>query len=395
MRKFNNDILVTFFSDFNFNETQIRMLIFSFNRYKDNFENLEELESYYTNYESKMTELGYSEEEIRNLVTYHPKAMFQTFFDGFLEEYYQKYLDQSSIKKDKMSIEKRVEENSKILKNLGLEKEKIAYIIKMDLPIVEMSPSVLMDNILFYLKCGIAEEELKTIVNNNSTVLLYGSREYDILFAEFPFFKKSDFKDMVINYSKNNTLVQPDILYKTLKFAVEKRLDLQRLIKCLKTNMIKNVSPEELDKSYADLLELGFSEEQIRKCVSDYFSILYKPTTKIEYIITVAKKYGVSKEDIITILTGFAGFTDFQEEKIIKKIAVMTRYNLTSHVVRHPKSLIQGVDLIDARAVFLRTFYPYINGDEFASEVFMEESAFMKKYNRENSYLKELKQLLK
>jgi len=395
MGKFNNDILESFFSYFNFNDKQIRMLIFSFNRYKDNFKTVEEFREYYINYENKMLSLGYSEDMLRNLATYHPKSMFQTFSDGNLEEYYQKYLEQQRLEQKELPLEKRVEENRKTLKKLGLEDEKIAYILRTDLPIGEMQPSALSDNISFYLECGIETEELKKIINNNSSILLYGSREYNILFDYFPFFKRSDFKDMVINYSKNNTLVQPDVLYKTLKFAVEKRLYLQKVIKCLKTNMIKNVSKEDLHNAYSNLLELGFSKTQANTCISDNFLILYKQPEKIEYIIFFAARYGVSKESIIAIITGFAAFTDFKDDKIIRKIAVMTRYNLTSYVVGHPKSLIQGVDLIDARATYLRTFYPQINGTEFAKEVFMQESAFMKKYNRENSYLKELNELLK
>ena len=35
-------------------------------------------------------------------------------------------------------------------------------------------------------------KELKKIINNNSSILLYGSREYNILFDYFPFFKRSD-----------------------------------------------------------------------------------------------------------------------------------------------------------------------------------------------------------
>ena len=63
-------------SNCGFLEAQIRRLIFTFNRYKDSFENNDDFELYYRNYEAAMIKLGYEDYEIHELAAIHPKAMF-------------------------------------------------------------------------------------------------------------------------------------------------------------------------------------------------------------------------------------------------------------------------------------------------------------------------------
>lgn len=395
MSKKSIEELTTFLLSSGFNESEIRKLTFSYNRYKDNYNSIDELKQSYTNYYDNMIRLGYSEYELHELASIHPKAMFQKFKNGELEEYYIKYLAQTKKPKSELSIEEKIEVNRRILLALGIPASKVSGILKTNIPLIEMHPEDLKSNISFYLSCGITDEELKSIINSNSTVLLFGKNEYDILFKDFDFFSKDDLGKMVLFYSKNNTIVQPDCLYKTLKFAEIKKLDIIKLKKWLRKNIIKNVDEDDLESSYEGLIKLGFTEEQAILAASESLSILYKPTLRIEYIIEVARRYAVSKEDIIRIITGFPAFADLKEESIREKIAVMTRYNLTSYVVLYPKSLIQGAELIDARAYYLRMFHPKVTGTEFASDIFVQESAFEKKYNRPNDYLKDLRKLLK
>lgn len=395
MSKKSIEELTTFLLSSRFNESEIRKLVFSYNRYKDNYNSIEELKESYTNYYDNMIRLGYSENELHELASIHPKSIFQSFKNGKLEEYYIKYLAKTEISKSELSIEEKIEANRRTLLTLGIPASKVSGILKTNIPLTEMHPDDLESNIEFYLSCGITHEELKGMINSKSTVLLFGKNEYDILFEEFDFFSKVDLGKMVLFYSKNNTIVQPDCLYKTLKFAVAKKLDIIKLKKWLRKNMIKNVDEDHLTDSFNDLIKLGFTEEQAIFATSESLSILYKPSSRIEYIIEVARRYAVSKEDIISILTGFPAFADLKEENIREKIAVMTRYNLTSYVVLYPKSLIQGAELIDARAFYLRMFYPKVTGTEFASDIFVQESAFEKKYNRPNEYLKDLRKLLK
>lgn len=395
MKKNTKEELIEFFISYSFDESQVRSLVFSYNRYKDNFTNLEDLKSIFESYRNSMLISGYSEESLRELVTFHPKAMFQKFKNGALEEYYKKYLRRKKTETEELTIEEKVEANRRTLLSLGIDSEKVSCILKTNLPLTEMSPKYLKSNISFYLSCEITEEELENIVRNNSTVLLFGEYEYDILFKEFSFFTKENLGRMIVYYSKNNTIVQPDCLYKTLKFASTHDLDKEKLKKCLQRNIIKNLDEEDLDTMFNNLIEIGFNYDQARICTSEYIPILYKTKEKIEYIIEVARRYAVAKEDIISIITGFPAFTDLSEDKIREKIAVMTRYNLTSYVIVYPKSLIEGAELIDARASYLRIFHPKVSGSEFASDVFVQEKAFEKKYNRGNSYLKELMPLLK
>lgn len=396
MAKNSIEELTEFFESVGFNQSEIRRLIFSYNRFKDNFNSISELRETYAFYHANMEHLGYNESEIHLLASTHPKSIFQKFSNGQIEEYYKKYLERVTEEESHLSIAKKIEYNREILMNLGIDKEKISGILKSNLPLTELSPKVLESNIGFYILCGISKIELQNIVNNNSTVLLYGEKEYAILFDEFPLFSSEDLGNMILFYSKNNTIVQPDCLYKTLKFSKNKRLDMNKLKKWLCKNMIKNLDEEELMHAYNGLIDIGFSEYQANKAASDNLSILYKQKEKIEYIIDVAKHYGVSKENIITIISGFATLPDLKDEKIKEKIAVMTRYGeLTDYVVNHPKSLIQGADLIDARAKYLRLFYPSVKGSEFASNVFSQEKAFEKKYKRENEYIKELLPVIK
>ncbi len=390
MSKNNDNGLVDLLNNCGFSETQIRRLIFTFNR----FENNKDLELYYRNYEAAMIKLGYEDYEIHELAATHPKVMFQSFIDGNLEEYYQKYISTIIKKKPKLSIERKIEGNRKILLDLGLEKEKVNELLKIDLPITEMHPRDLMDNILFYLGCILTDEDLIKIINSNSKVLLFGAKEYQIILDEFDCITKKILGEIIRSYNKWNTTLQPDVLYKILKFASSKELDMKKFIKGLKNTPLKNLSEEELNEEFAGLLEIGFTEKQAKESITNSMSILYNTKSKVEYIIEVGKRYAIAKEDIISILTGFPSLTACAPVTIVEKIYAIARYNLTSYVVNHPKSLIQGAELIWARAWYLRLFHPKVTSKEFACDIFSQESSFVKKYNRENTYLKELRNLM-
>ena len=98
MSKNNDNGLVDLLNNCGFSETQIRRLIFTFNRFKNRFENNKDFELYYRNYEAAMIKLGYEDYEIHELAATHPKVMFQSFIDGNLEEYYQKYTPGFSLR---------------------------------------------------------------------------------------------------------------------------------------------------------------------------------------------------------------------------------------------------------------------------------------------------------
>jgi len=394
MSKNNDNGLVDLLNNCGFSETQIRRLIFTFNRFKNRFENNEDFELYYRNYEATMIKLGYEDYEIHELAATHPKVMFQSFIDGNLEEYYQKYISTIIKKKPKLSIERKIEGNRRILLDLGLEKEKVNELLKIDLPITEMHPRDLMDNILFYLGCTLTDEDLIKIINSNSKVLLFGAKEYQIILDEFDCITKKILGEIIRSYNKWNTTLQPDVLYKILKFASSKELDMKKFIKGLKNTPLKNLSEEELNEEFAGLLEIGFTEKQAKESITNSMSILYNTKSKVEYIIEVGKRYAIAKEDIISILTGFPSLTACAPVTIVEKIYAIARYNLTSYVVNHPKSLIQGAELIWARAWYLRLFHPKVTSKEFACDIFSQESSFVKKYNRENTYLKELRNLM-
>lgn len=378
-----------------FTSFEIQKLIYSYNRYKDNFKTLEELKEYYNNYKNNMLKLGYDEKDIRLLASTHPKSIFQKFTNGELEEYYQRYLDIKEEKSEELSTEEKKDKNRYILFSVGINPERIDYIFSTNIIISEMDPSTLSDNVKFYISCGIKDSKLNSIVNSNSTALLFGLKEYGIILEEFKFFTKSDLGEMILYYSSRDTLVQPDSLYKTLKFIKEKKLDIVKTKKWLKKNLIKNVDKYALEANFDNLIKIGFTSEQANIAVSEFFALLYKPTEKIEYIIEVARMYGINKEDMIGIITGFPTLTDLKEEKMREKIAVMARYNLTEYVKTYPKSLIEGAELIDARAYYLRMFHPGLSYMEFASDIFLAESAFERKYSRPNDYIKELRNLLK
>lgn len=371
---------------FGFKKSQINGVI---ENTRSNFNNLNETENLLANYYRYMVNLGYDNEQACLLATRYPNIIFYDFSNESLPSLCIEYLESNTKEK----LNPNCLNVREILEDLKISKEKIDKVFNDDAKIISQEPHVILNNIRFYLNCGMSINQLAFCANRVLDFLILGEEYYSGLFAELKEFgiEKKGFVSILIKFAdKHKTICVPDFLA-FLRVAKSKKVNYikfgKSLVKCI---MIDDCTEENFEKTYENLIELNFSEEQARNIISTDLTILSLSKETLEYRKLILESYVDTEEEALTVINEWPNYLSLGNENIINKLDVIFRYGILWFILKHPKNLIQGSELIEDRALYLRLYYPELDDKEYASDIFACESRFLKKYNKSNEEIKKL-----
>lgn len=384
-QKMNN--ITNIYLRFGFKQNQINGLI---KNTRSNFNNLDEVETLLAAYFKYMVNLGYDNEQARLLATRYPNIIFYEFSNESLPALCLEYLENNKIE----TLNLNGLNIREVLENLKISKEKIDKVFNDDANIISQDPKTILNNIRFYLNCGMSIKQLRFCASRILDILVLGEEYYSELLAELKIFgiEKSGFISILIKFAKRHkTICVPDFLA-MLRMAKSKKVNYEKfgksLVKCI---MIDDCTEENLSKAYDNLRELNFSEEQTCNIISTDLTILSLSKETLEYRKSILESYVDTEEEALSVINEWPNYLSLANENIVNKLDVAFRYGILWFILKHPKHLIQGAELIEDRALYLRLYYPEIDDKEYANDIFYSEANFKRKYNKSNEDIKKLK----
>lgn len=391
----NVEKMVCIFQELGFNDEQILKLVSNKKKYINRLDNIKEAFEYY---QTEMKKRNYTEEEIHALATTYPNAIFYRFYRGIMKKEYRVFIDQYRLSKDNSKdTNLNIQGITKVLKSIGISQNQLDHIYTFNCSVLWMNKSDLLDNIAYHRSCDISDEQLKVNVNNYPRNLELGEKELSSLLTYMEKFSltKKDLGKLLTTCSKLKIKIDPERFIDNLKWAQEKGLDLEKLGKnILKSNLFVINKKETLEKDFLSILKLDLSENETKKIVSSAPSVLTMDKARMAYIMNLFILFGMSEEEMKRVITEYPAIFTVSIDNILKKLRVLRDYDLLWYIILKPKNLIQGAELIETRAEYLKTFYHY-EKKEFARLVFLGKKDFKSKFDVSNNILKNKKILQK
>lgn len=386
------DIVKTLFA-LDFTNSQVRRLL---SNYKKTIGSLEDLEVNYIYYRDKMISLGYSEYQIHELASRYPKVIKFRFSSGKLFERYAEYVKTIPEMKEIEEDENNFFEFNKIiqiLSDLGVSEQRINFIFSKNIDMIFMDPERIKDNIKFYHSVGLTDSDLVNLLNHHAKILEYGEEDYRETIASLPLFSlsKNDLGRIIINISRVRRMFINDDFKRFTEWALTKPLDYESVGKrIVKTSSIILTPTKCLDDGFQNIMNLGFSEEDAGYILSHALSTITMSYENLLFKLKVPTFVGVSEEDAKSIVLKFPEYLTQGGETLKEKFEIYSKRGLLKFIINRPKNIIQNAELTDARADYLRRFYPWIVEPAYSRMVFTSEGVFQKRFNGNNTYVKKL-----
>lgn len=394
----NDDLqyIIKTFKSFNYSKKEINKIIKNFNYYK---KHLFKIQSSYEFYNAKMLEFGYSEEIIHALFLEFPKVMFCRFRNNKLRQEYLDFIDQyQTCQRAKESalvpeFHYEFDKIKQILKFYDVDDERINNAFAHKLPIIFMDPAQLGKNLSFYIENGLTKEELRTILKLNLNSVCFTADELEDFTKIIVAFGLNieSYLDIVKKMLARNFVITLKGSLEFFTWAHSKKFDYQKIGKGIKTSAILLKSNTDyLERSYNDIMDLGYTEEDTCSIISGALTILGVKGKTLKNKRDVLKEFDFTEEEIIYITVVFPAYFTMGEENLREKLKVIVHHNLVSAILDNPRNLIQGAKLTEARCNYLKLYYPNIQSTELAKDIFKKKCDFNKKYgNREDNAINE------
>lgn len=384
--KNNLDYIVNTLRELNFNDSQIKRMLFRFSQYQ---EDLSELKESFYHYAEIMKAKGLNEYQTIELAIYRPRLIFRKYSKNKnIRENYLEYVetlpDEENVTIDFESMEH--EKIIEILTELGLSEHAINNILNYNCEVAYMNPETLRNNIKFYLDNGFSKTKFASMAASKYSLLLHGEDDYKPILNELHKLNVTteEFLSMINTYSRfiDYSL---DGLLSTVKWFTSKKFPKEIIKKSLiKVSQVLNASAEHLEEKYTQMNYLGFTEEELNYIISKNISCL---TTEIEVLIEKKNKLleiGFADEEACYIIYVYPDYFSMSINNIEEKLAAMKESNTLRNLLDNPKNLIQSAELTRARYYHFVSESSEILENPYWRILYSGEKLFYRRFKRDN-----------
>lgn len=353
---------------------------------------LDTLEESYKSYHEEMVKRGYSEYQIHELASAYPSVIYFKFCRGHLKPLHKEFLNsvprEQEVKED---ADQEILEKLKIVINLGVSEKRIRTLFLYDSLINSISKDELLSNIAFYRSCGLSDKDISYMENRCLRFLEYGAEYYKETLEKLPLFgiDRETFGRMCLKAAKLYFTIDKDSIGEMMDWALSKPLDYMRFGESFaKTVKITCYTKDYFDDKFDNLIKLGFSEDEAGYIISMAGSVLTMGYDNLKEKYDVPSKFGISDEDTRKIIIGCPIFFTLSADNLTEKFRTYKKRNLIDYVLLKPKSIQQGAELTDARALYILVYYPNFSYDTYGRSVFTSEKHFEKLFKQSDKNLK-------